>query len=531
MKSKLTYEWILFIVYIGLFAVFVYLNFLKGNPLDMSNLIVNGALFLIVAIIYMSCLTGSFIPLNRMVYDLKRVAEKIRQDAMNSHEFLWEQYGDSPQPLFNEKILWNQFSDYKYELNRIANSKNAYYKCDIEDYINSDLLDSTVHRNMLNQVPGVMTGLGILGTFIGLSLGLENFSTGTTAEITNSISPLMEGIKVAFHTSIYGMIFSLTFNYVFKRKLDEAESAVTAFLVNYKKYVLPDTTTDGINKLMELQEVQTKAINSLSMTVAHQLSQGLEEFLNPQFDRFDQTITKFGMMQTKNQLDALSVVVNSFLDEMNKSMNNSFLALSDTISRAYELQEKNAAQLETVLDKTGGTALKLEEIDKSASGILNSFESYTKDVAGIQGQIGGSIEEINKVMSLMAENTLANENLINEQKSCLKDILEYRKALEASSANLNEQLKAYHDLMSDMKELTMKTPESVDETFKIIDKNLVSVETHFRDTIEQIQDVTDRTANVVSESAEYLEKSFDRASYAVDRLASSVEQLRRDNRR
>ena len=34
------------------------------------------------------------------------------------------------------------------------------------------------------------------------------------------------GIKVAFHTSIYGLVFSLVFNFVYKKKLDEAETAV-----------------------------------------------------------------------------------------------------------------------------------------------------------------------------------------------------------------------------------------------------------------------------------------------------------------
>ena len=64
--------------------------------------------------------------------------------------------------------------------------ERPYYKCDIEEYINFNLIDTVIHRNRMNQVAGVMTGLGILGTFIGLSIGLQSFNTGSTAEITNS---------------------------------------------------------------------------------------------------------------------------------------------------------------------------------------------------------------------------------------------------------------------------------------------------------------------------------------------------------
>ncbi|MCR5733744.1 MAG: MotA/TolQ/ExbB proton channel family protein [Lachnospiraceae bacterium] len=529
MRTKKSYEWILLVTYIVLFGVFVYLNFFRGEELDLANLIVNGVLFLIVGIVFLKCTFGCFKPLDRMIADLYRVSSKIRTDAMNSHEYLWDQYNESPHALFNDKTLNTQFSDYQYELNRISHSKNAYYKCDIEDYINTGLTDSVIHRNLLNQVAGAMTGLGILGTFIGLSLGLEKFSTGTTAEITNSIAPLMEGIKVAFHTSIYGMVFSLMFNYVFKRKIDEGEDAVDNFLVNYKKYVLPDTATDGINKLMELQEMQTKAINSLSVTVAHQLSRGLQEFLGPQFDRFDKTINDFGMMATRNQLDALAIVVDQFIKEMNKSLHNSFVALSDTITKAYELQQQNAKQLESVLDKTGNSAMKLAEIDRYAGNILASFDSYTRDVTQIQDRISASLDETGKVMNMMTKNTLASDAFVEQERKYLVDLTNYRQALESSSNILNDQLTEQKKLLQEIKDLMVKTPENIDETFKIIDKNLVSVETHFRDTIEQIQDVTDRTAHVVSDSSQYIEKSFDRATTAMDRLSASIERMRSDN--
>ena len=89
----------------------------------------------------------------------------------------------------------------------------------------------------LSLVPGAMTGLGILGTFIGLSIGLQAFNTGSAEEITNSIGPLMDGIKVAFHTSIYGMIFSLTFNLIFKTVLEQAYHKLDEFVDEFKRNV------------------------------------------------------------------------------------------------------------------------------------------------------------------------------------------------------------------------------------------------------------------------------------------------------
>ena len=104
-----------------------------------------------------------------------------------------------------------------------------------------------------------MTGLGILGTFIGLSIGLQAFNTGSAEKITNSIGPLMDGIKVAFHTSIYGMIFSLTFNLIFKTVLEQAYHKLDEFVAEFKRYVRPDATYDNGNLELDFQKKQLEA--------------------------------------------------------------------------------------------------------------------------------------------------------------------------------------------------------------------------------------------------------------------------------
>lgn len=77
---------------------------------------------------------------------------------------------------------------------------------DISDYINYELLDRIIKKEYSEQISGAMTGLGILGTFIGLTFGLNEFNLGSdinTEEMMVSISGLMSGIKTAFMTSIY----------------------------------------------------------------------------------------------------------------------------------------------------------------------------------------------------------------------------------------------------------------------------------------------------------------------------------------
>ena len=84
-------------------------------------------------------------------------------------------------------------------------------QCDIDDYLNEYYIDSVMKCGLISIVPGVMTGLGILGTFIGLSFGLQNFNTGSASIITDSIPPVDEWYqdRVPHIYLWYGIFFGI----------------------------------------------------------------------------------------------------------------------------------------------------------------------------------------------------------------------------------------------------------------------------------------------------------------------------------
>ena len=218
-------ERILLPLYFVMVGVAVCLNFFSGAKPDMANLVVNISMFIIIGAAILWANTQCFMPVNKMIKSMKYAVETMEIDFNKSGAYLWEQYKDETN-FFHNKALNRKFNEYRVERKRL-NMLSAYGStCDLADYINEDYFDAVMKKGILSIIPGVMTGLGILGTFIGLSIGLQNFNTGSAAEITNSIAPLMDGIKIAFHTSIYGMVFSLIFNFVYKKNLEDAYNAV-----------------------------------------------------------------------------------------------------------------------------------------------------------------------------------------------------------------------------------------------------------------------------------------------------------------
>lgn len=428
--SRKWYEWFLTVVYFAMVGLCIYLNFTPGHKESVESIVVNVLMFIIVAIIFISSDFGSFFPMNSMIKDLKSASEKIRQDAMNAHSYLWEPYQSSNIKLFRNEKLAGLFQDFIFELNRAEDAENAYYKVNIDDYINDELVDKTMHRNELNQVPGILTGLGILGTFIGLSLGLQNFNTGTTAQMTESIEPLMNGIKVAFHTSIYGMIFSLTFNVIYKKKLFEAEEAVDKFVNAFKKYVLPDSENNGMNRLINLQQEQIDTLGNFYSNIAGEVA----ALINPQYERLIQTLGEFQSVTIRNESEAIKQLVEMFVDEMNDSLDDTFNKISQAVGQQYQTQQQTAALMQDILKETGSNNANLVGINQETERLINTLNHYSDSIQAIQNKLQDTLAGLRTQDTASHDLLIQEKNMLMEQanlvtgfRSAISEMVNYSK--------------------------------------------------------------------------------------------------------
>lgn len=86
-------------------------------------------------------------------------------------------------------------------------------------YIKSvKISDIKLHRNWMEQLPSLISTLGVIGTFVGITIGLLAFDPNN---LDKSIPELLEGLKTAFFTSLFGMVGSIILNRELSNKLAE----------------------------------------------------------------------------------------------------------------------------------------------------------------------------------------------------------------------------------------------------------------------------------------------------------------------
>lgn len=154
--------------------------------------------------------------------------------------------------FFRQKTMDGILTQYEEKVQRQRASQQILD--DIEDYLNEDILAYRSWQGVMLQISGTMTGLGILGTFIGLVTGISGISVSTVNATLVSVQNLISGIRLAFYTSIAGVIFSILFNILYKMSWNIMVREMGVFIDAFHKNVIPSAEEQARHR--ERREVQ-----------------------------------------------------------------------------------------------------------------------------------------------------------------------------------------------------------------------------------------------------------------------------------
>ena len=139
--------------------------------------------------------------------------------------------------FFQQKTLDELFHDYQEKVR--GQRESGQVLADIGDYINDDVLGLRSWQSIITQIPGTLTGLGILGTFIGLIIGIQGIGFSSVNAALSSVQVLLSGIQIAFYTSIAGVILSLLFNIIYRIAWNMMMRELGLFTDSFHKHVIP----------------------------------------------------------------------------------------------------------------------------------------------------------------------------------------------------------------------------------------------------------------------------------------------------
>lgn len=438
--------------------------------------------FLLVAALTLAFLVGYAFKGTQVWWQLRKAIKAVRslRDAGPAPEPEQVSPAFLKEPL---KHLWDEYADTLHELRKAGSSQVALteFRATVPAeamFTKEVLVDGRMFDEFTRHLPGVLTGLGIIGTFAGLLGGLEKFKVDPEKiqNTVNGLGPLLEGVQHAFVAS--GAAIACAMLVVF----------VSRFTLAY---------------FYRLVEQLTTGIDSLYRTGAG------EEYLARLVKSSEQSAASTA--QLKDALvEDLHKMMTNLVDRQIAAHEASSLALGkhigETISTAMAEPMKRVGDAMEVTARGNG-----EQVNSMLETLLTGFMAKLEDTFG--GQMRGINEQMQRSMdsmaavqsslqALLADIKLTNEQAASQMSGTLEDAM--KKAADNQQLLTDQMREFVQDFRRLVTEEQNKSKQAMDEA---VMKVLGEVAT----AMEGLESV--RKASAVEESGRN------------DRLASQTNQL------
>jgi hypothetical protein len=223
---------------------------------------------------------------------------------------------------------------------------------DASDVFNSaTLANGLVGNRFLLAMPGILTGLGVLGTFVGLQIGISGLDfTKVNEEQIKQIAKLIDGCSTAFKTSVWGVGCSLLF-VIIEKFLEWLALSRIRYLQGLLDALIPRYTPE--ESMIELQRASAE-------------SEGI--------------------------LKGLAVAIG---DEMQKAMNR----LGSSITEAVKDSLGNNAQDLGKMSAELMSAALTEELGKLQNAVTGMAGEFKSEFLGASNQLNSTISGFDNLLS------------------------------------------------------------------------------------------------------------------------------------
>ena len=271
-------------------------------------------------------------------------------------------------------------------------------------------LDNKEKRNFyINLLPI----LGVIGTFLGICLGLANFNSN---EIESSVPQLLQGLKTAFWTSFIGTSWAVFLNirYSSKDREDNEEDEISLLKLQIEE--LKKLNNNFYNLVEE---------NKIEKNLLYQLNKEMLENIKANNSRKENLLQLENLKNIKDEI----ILLNQKQDSRDEILNNLKVLLEDInsfkeslnlISDKFEnLKEISNSQLEN-LKKIEDYTFVLDDIYNSLDDLKVKADSQINQLENLEKL--NILDEIkNNIDSQLEDISVTNSNIFTKLNKLIEN--------------------------------------------------------------------------------------------------------------
>jgi gas vesicle protein len=352
-----------------------------------------------------------------------------------------------------------------------------------------------INLRLLDTASGTLVGLGLLGTFLGLTLGIKDFDSSSTQNIQNSIQVLLSGMGTAFLTSLVGMLLSMIYTFCdkyWRNRLSKHLYAMTKKLDDM--YYIDDRTLDDLN-----EQVLAKSISS-----------NIKEVVQSEIGRMIDTQNAF----KQSVVSDLKSIADSLTEKLTYSNESGEIA---TVGNAVrEILKENQEQSRALKSFSTDLAIELNngfdealsrQMQQKILPLMENVDATTKAI----------VEHIDQMASQVSSPaTDMIQTVVDELKSSLADMMkEFSSGLSGSATNELETVA--HQL------------GTAAQSMADFPSNMANISSALQVTIEEVKnavaEISNTSANANSTAMQQMQEQITFATGAISNAISEVKDV------
>ena len=323
------------------------------------------------------------------------------------------------------------------------------------DIINFESISKAykLKTTVLSSIPNILTSIGILGTFVGLSIAIINFNSVSSDSIRDSINILLQGMGTAFFTSVAGMTASSLFLLIERHWVSKLNWNIDRVcdILDQKYHVSADqiildsfrfTTEDGYT--VEPHELLTSAKVAMDISFQDKLVPILND-LSRKLENPAQALTDSLMIEFRNICDDFRNNLTKGVNEQMNELIERFIDASNAINNIPETLDTINKELTDCTNKA---------VD-SYKAMSDSLEKHVAQFDELSDTFTFSIERINEAFISLSE--------LNTQLQAIPIAVgEAREGIATASDNLQDIIVNISESLDTASKINAETGNKVD---------------------------------------------------------------------
>lgn len=406
--------------------------------------------------------------------------------------------------------------------------------------------------------------LGVLGTFLGITIGLVYFNTH---DLEKSVPALLDGMRSAFFTSIVGMIGSLGTKWWQKKKqkeydishpLDEVdENATIATLIEYLQEKNIETAKFNTQLIQAIQEQNLNtanyyeeknksdkllfdAINIMSKSISGESDTTLlSQLKNLRITIIDEE--KATRSEIQIMREEMISAFNKFAHQLAENNSKVFIkaleeAIKDFNTKIQEQFGENFKQLNIAVGKLlvwqeeyKNTIVEVTENQKMIFKGIEQAKSSLKDMANNSYSIQESAQLLSNIIltaqKYQKELIISLNTLVEISKEAKQFIPTLNETLTQAVNNITMSSSLAQEQMAKLHNLAQENmTKSIQETTELAQKSIQNIDSYLSASQNSISKTSERIASLSNDAAEnmdqYLKEAQDSVAISSQEISS-----------